>query len=679
MPVSESGSGTSSSWVSAEEGEEILEDQFNRCMKVTDLEQDNFSLALPCLAPGHSDFHRDFVSEGAHYREKWFDNGRYKNKLEFRAWTAISESVSIVHEHICGLEENSVLRQAAASLHLYNKGIKGYTIQTDTDLQSETIFLFKSVCFLLEALSGDSLVHCIQGTDLMTSHLEMLLPPSNRQLLRRSKSGRKKTLVETVRDDVMVLGNKPRVCLIDMPRELETFPLAAVETKSPLKRITPIGHEDDDISGFARFLRQGFEGENLDEYTANILRTSASAITQAIHSVSGCAALHNHNKLILFWLEQKEKNRKVIVRVSKVFRCDSEKGLVAALVAFFAFALENCSSKSPTMVLKHVFGLASFIGGTILLDDTGSIFDKRGASRNVSNAQDLTLESQDAAESRDSRGLAVDLPELRNAQYAANDPRTEHWAARFLDSYLHEKDPERQFRKVLIYEAKGQGFAKRFFRGFFIISNYWWENITIEDAQERLAQWESNALVTKYYLKSSGVLGIGDCGVVKPAFSDSGPVAVKFWSEHSRAQYPHLCKEMYNYVMMSSLFPDVMGVAVPQLVAVGTDPWVGPVLVTKLVGKQVGWGNNGTITVGQRALNAEDKKILGVAALKSLRRIHHCQLLHGDIRLENLRALKTDTTWQAWWVDLGEAHRPQSRIVEQFGQEMISCQELFID
>lgn len=88
-------------------------------------------------------------------------------------------------------------------------------------------------------------------------------------------------------------------------------------------------------------------------------------------------------------------------------------------------------------------------------------------------------------------------------------------------------------------------------------------------------------------------------------------------------------------------------------------------------------------------LSHESVVAVSNAAMQSLRLLHECGILHGDIDLRNLRAqrvtsgdeksvnVKGQNYWRCWWIDLGKAQDGISSDLER-ELELALCNHLFL-
>lgn len=165
-------------------------------------------------------------------------------------------------------------------------------------------------------------------------------------------------------------------------------------------------------------------------------------------------------------------------------------------------------------------------------------------------------------------------------------------------------------------------------------------------------KWRDDNLVGRLMNDSYGVLGNGGCGMVKSARMNGRPVALKYWNGRHAGGGKLLDREIQLYCGLAGRGIDA---AVPDLVAVGWDAWVGVVLVTRAVGLPVRL-DGGRLTVGASAVRVLDVARIEEGALSALARLHTGGVAHGDVGLRNLRAQRGhDGDWRVWWVDLGMA------------------------
>ena len=86
------------------------------------------------------------------------------------------------------------------------------------------------------------------------------------------------------------------------------------------------------------------------------------------------------------------------------------------------------------------------------------------------------------------------------------------------------------------------------------------------------------------------------------------------------------------------------------------------------------------VMVGNEELGQEDVEMLLDEASRSLKVLHECGILHGDVAVRNIRAKHVADEvgrkkWRVWWIDLGCATVCWSETTWKWEQDR--CRKMF--
>lgn len=417
------------------------------------------------------------------------------------------------------------------------------------------------------------------------------------------------------------------------------FPIGAIHIQSTHSKFVPDEYRNAVAGDIAQWFDRQFDidptissaGTGLER---RILVRFAQALSFAALTRSGCGMLWNHVNALFFRLNGKTtstEGERVVVEVSKVYRCDREPSSLHAMAAWVlqtqkAAKLDKNDGEQQMQLIK-IFDCYNFF------------FNPKGSTHS---------------------DLCPSLVALQrtcgSTKYSA-----EQWRSMLLQYIAHQP---------LLWDGD------------------------MENTLESVRAWTDDKIIEKAYSHSDGVLGVGACGIVKKGMLGDVAIAMKYWNRADEAFVPLLLNEIVAYCRLaaSRRHLEVMGTGVPKLLAVGTHYWVGAMVVTEAVGEVVQPYEGGRVQVGDRVLDLNETRQVGKAALSSLRALHAGGVLHGDIAMHNLRAQdirggsigsrerlchesEEKPNWKAWWIDLG-----QSRFTshERFGKgEQRCCANLF--
>eukprot|EP00172_Hildenbrandia_rubra_P002083 Plantae.Rhodophyta-Hildenbrandia_rubra.ctg27409.p1 GENE.Plantae.Rhodophyta-Hildenbrandia_rubra.ctg27409~~Plantae.Rhodophyta-Hildenbrandia_rubra.ctg27409.p1 ORF type:complete len:541 (+),score=83.74 Plantae.Rhodophyta-Hildenbrandia_rubra.ctg27409:1803-3425(+) len=161
-------------------------------------------------------------------------------------------------------------------------------------------------------------------------------------------------------------------------------------------------------------------------------------------------------------------------------------------------------------------------------------------------------------------------------------------------------------------------------------------------------------------LKKIRRLGSGLCGALHEFWYGSTRVAAKFGApynpdKHEADMFEHVENEARVLEKLSGLQGDV----VPKVIVAGVDTYYNTdymCIVRESVGVRLKSTEEG-IVAGEEKLKEEAVQILKEKAKEALGRIHDCNVIHGDPRLENIVVeMRHGKISRLWWIDFGMAY-----------------------
>lgn len=146
-----------------------------------------------------------------------------------------------------------------------------------------------------------------------------------------------------------------------------------------------------------------------------------------------------------------------------------------------------------------------------------------------------------------------------------------------------------------------------------------------------------------------------------------GQVAVKRWNWVRGEGLECLLNEIRCWTFIHDRHHELLGDAVPRLVAITEEPPHEAALVTEFVGEQIGFyvefdssgiGGQGKVVwyVGEERLDETEVEEINEAATQSLnkllrRGINHNNLHASKLRVARIKHLDGRVEWHAWWID----------------------------
>lgn len=433
------------------------------------------------------------------------------------------------------------------------------------------------------------------------------------------------------------------------------FPTAIAEFTVSQLMTTETLRKDGNIGGctwtaLVDELNQNFKGTFAHR---DVFQAISQTICSTAHCRSGHGLLYSRSHALFMKMRPDEEGKKVVVSISKRYACDDKEkpSTFPALVAFFRCAKQAAS-------------------------------DRRTPEKTVQCAKIL---SQDDKMERSVNGTRK---ECRKGKSGA---RWSEWWSRtnppiFRNGVLVHVDNIVQ--RLALFDSKGTR-KMQHLPGSSDVPELG-EPVDVAKTMVReshirtcVEKWEDDDVVDEIYNECDGLAGIGAAGIVRSAVFRGKRVAVKYWNRDEEMMRVSHRNEMLTYCWLATTYPGVMGKAVPALVVVGMQEWVGAVLVTELVGLSVQGDGKGGLKVEEQNVHATDVEGIQQAAINSIRTLHGCGVLHGDPELRNLRVqrvvessgVEIVRTWRAWWIDLGIAQIATD--TNKFAIEEDHCRQIF--
>lgn len=413
---------------------------------------------------------------------------------------------------------------------------------------------------------------------------------------------------------------KPKFKITSARDERHSLPQATITVTTPCSHLFPSEEDGDDASVVATWFQTIFdqEADDFSEQDRDMAARLAEGITQAMHSRTGFGVVYNHNEAIFLQVVGLEPvlRERIVVRVSRLFRCDEDLSTLFGIAALFQVVEMRGSARK--LFDGEVFACVRMLNcaGAGLMNPT--ITTRREYNSEESDEGDGDCTERSEEESRDGDN---DGHESRNRV----EPNAEN------------------------------------------------------EESQIVRQWTDDALTSRVFKESCGVLGSGGCGMVKKSVEGDRKLALKYWNQRHSTGEELLLREIRLYCMLATKYGHIMDVALPRLIAVGIQDWIGAVLVIERVGEHVK-SCHGRLQVGGRQITTADCQQLRDSAVKGLQVLHSCGVIHRDVEVRNLRAERVgdgdeDGFWRTWWVDLGLAKF--SKDAERMKREIGHCKRIF--
>lgn len=560
-----------------------------------------FPFTLPTTVPNTSDVPQ---TRREHPPSAWFDSNLFHQRFRFDAWNTLTWRAKSVQKALNFMQhhDNTRLSQVRTILDALCFSLDHRVYTTAEQLLEDDIVsdAFEAVCRVRQLVDRPKFDP--ESSPSLVSPCEHLRSEIYEDIVQDAGYAQC-----TLRAPVSV---KPALKITSPRDERHSLPQATITVTTPCAHLFPTSQEGTDATVVARWFQHLFDNSvhNACEEARDIAARLAEGITQALHSRTGFGIVYNHNEALFIQVVGLEPvlRQRVVIRISRVFRCDEELSTLFAVAAFFQVVEKRAAANK---LFDHgVFACVCMLSGAgvDLVNPTVSV-----------RCEYVTESSEEGGESTG-----------RNSQSLKDD--CQH------DALNHMEDEE--------------------------VTN--------------VRKWTNNERVYEIYTKSRGMLGSGGCGMVKKSREGGKKVALKYWNQRHVTGEQLLEREIKLYCMLATKHRHVMDVAIPRLIAVGVQDWVGTILVTERVGEHVK-ASRGSMLVGGRAVSQDDCAHIRNSAVRGLKALHTCGVIHRDVEMRNLRALWVEQKgfWRTWWVDLGLARLCEDGA--RCAREIEHCKRIF--
>lgn len=417
-------------------------------------------------------------------------------------------------------------------------------------------------------------------------------------------------------------------------------PFATVEIKHSYARIVPDGLRNGSVSDLADYFSTEFEKEVAA--VSDPARRLAQALSYAMMSRSGCGWLWTHNQALFFYVDKVQTYRhgvrQVVVRISPLLFCNGHPSTIHGIMAWMLEARRlACVGDETAKVdrLRELYECLQTVGSDEWLYEYPEALGSSGGGSPVA------YRTRGSASGGAGSSSTQQTARMREPSFVKQE--LHRWETRFLQSVERQR-----LQKVLPYML------------------------------ERI----DNALIEQAFRSRGELIGWGRGGIVVRSTVEGEEVALKYWNSAYLDTFDMIVNEIATYCDMASRNAKSLGFVVPDLVGIGMQYWVGPVILTKAVGESVHRCGE-KIKVGGNELNDTETAEMREALLKCVQDLHRDGVHHGDIALRNIRAEKKkgEISVRPWLVDLGLATlRTGEAFVEDDGymsRDERKCRELF--
>lgn len=586
----------------------------------------SLSLAIPETFPDSS---QNVDVSFPKKKENWFDAGFFYNRIIFEPWADFDEQV-FKSKYFCQQLPSVKLSILSEELQLVTDIVNEKDIMEEFELRDYLFSKIFSVTSLVAEHHPEFLGKNCQfraDSKLSTEVVLDQLPQTARRELQIE------TPVQVYADYGFYTSSISDIS-IEAVEKNNHSPMAIAEVLGPSAHIIPpfLSHIDlNEASSIVSFFQKQLtkekhellqletqEGRKRSKTDRRMIYMArlAKAITQAIHTTSGCGILSCYNQTLFFYvdklisktLDEHGENQRILVRLSKIYKPSDENGIVAAIIAWI-INVEQLNkaghSRLETMIniIRHIV----------------PIKELRSISSHLPVTKDDNLEI-----------FSTHHPIL-----AEHNPRERCFNESILDPYFD-----------IVYSRFLQVKEKEFWK---VIRNHYEDMTSLVDSfrdDEKVIQAFNN----RYELLPCGK------GKIVMRTGVEGVEGVLKYGDY-RKERENLIVEAVVYCRLTS--SGLLGAVVPRLLAFGLHFWVGTIVITESVGHEIVQTEHGFLIVESTFVSSEELYELEVEVLSSLRKLHQAGVLHGDISLQNLRAkrCKTEfgTTWKIWWIDMGSA------------------------
>ena len=554
---------------------------------------------------------------------RWYDNGNMTERVKFKPWSEFQQKAAEAQRAIEAISSAASAGDIPSKVRSANKHLENVGSTEEA----------------LGPVFHDSLDAVAYSVPLVSASSTAVTRYEKPRLNSEKLVGVPQDIVpmKLVPDHVFCTENSPA-----------TSPILTLEAKGPLAMNTIKAQYERSL---LTWLQEIFDHPVLNMKTENLHkdyyhgRMVAQALSQALHTTTGCGVLFNHN-FALFMQVSGVQGGRVVVEVSDIFSCDTAPSALHGVVAILQHALAvNNKARS-----KAVVECVSTIGRQALAPGTGD-----GGISSLQPGSSRAHEEQDSEGGKGTKARGG----RRTADMKGVDSES--------PASVHSPRPEGHWSLVPAYDYSW-------------LSRDMYDMTTKEWTMDRMERWEDDVLIEKLVANRDRWDGLhGGCGQISTSRLGDMKVVLKWWFGYDKEYIPVMHHEMRMYCMLATKHPEVMGVVVPRLVAVGMHYWFDAVLAVEFVGERVQRVKD-RVMVGSEVLGKEDVEMLLDAASHSLKVLHECGIMHGDVAARNIQAERVtdelgNKKWRVWWIDLGCATVCWRESGWKWEQE--KCREMF--
>lgn len=385
--------------------------------------------------------------------------------------------------------------------------------------------------------------------------------------------------------------------------------------------------------------RRHYYKNNARHVSQRIMMPFAQTVVQALTTSTGCAFLFTHELGVAFEIVTVDDDGRLVIKVSRVFCCNLQKGSLAAAVALGSYAIKKHRVGGKVETIKKV------------VKTLVRYFDARNDAKTQNAPLPQTRVPRAPQSSENSRN---------NFCGAAHDTTS---ATHSFETCVRSFPKQ---RKAVEEDVFSEG-----------------SDVTQEKNKE-------DELLEMLDVGRELFVTEGASGMVMAMQVNGEKLATKHWNGATSEGLNSLRREIEVYRYIEDHAPSLLGSSVPSLwLAVDrihSDCQEGDLLlVTKYVGENIFLGDAGELCLGSerygrrvsRRITSEIQK----AALKSLNDLHKAGIMHGDLSFDNMRVSgdkeEPGETWKVWWIDFGLAKTDLKQGSRELVEEKEECRQLF--
>ena len=592
----------------------------------------------------------------------WIFDGRCRGRITFKKWGNFHHSVASVRDNLQAVSRRNATRKVIEPVlntakHMLNSGRPDRYIEEPRVRQiggAVLIAVNDARKLVAQSRNNSTFINPIifvQEHSVRIEHVAKYLTTHCNDAFSMERK-------PSVRPDFSLFAQYSDI-------DDDVLPLATIEIKGSGAIFVPDGVEPTSMDAIVSHFQNSFDSEPRQGAVGeSFLPTKrlAEAIVHALHSSSGCGALYNHLFALYFYIDKKEAENspsKVIIRLSRIYRCDSRLNNLHAFVAW-TFAMEDLA-RNNCEGIKHVASCHKFLSrsaGAPDEDEDNAPRGSRSSSKSTSNTGSSPVRKKPRAGGNGKSGGRKSTKQGRASAGGKNCLRPESSEA--IVQYV------RDFEAFMQKSGLAQD--------------------VLADIQMAFHRYRDDEVVKRTLAENIVLLGEGVFGVVCQAKVGELEVAVKYCTtvvgDEMRSLHS-LYNEIVVYCLIAANYRHLFRCALPKLIACGFAE-VGPVLILEKVGMPLVIRER-SLYIGSELACLKTVRALQASAVSGLKEIHACGIVHRDVALRNLRARRVgseyrshphdEAVWQALWIDLGSSavEGPEN----DFSYELERCSSIF--